>query len=83
MKFLTNLCAFIAMAVLVASCNKEVESGIVSGMVPPMDVTYDETNSTSTSLGFYWEVDDAIKAGAVSFTAQIIQDEEIGGDVYT
>ena len=71
------------MAILTASCVKEVETGIDPNMVPPKDVTYDETNSTSTSLGFYWEVDDAIKAGAVSFTAQIIQDEEIGGDAYT
>ena len=71
------------MAVLAASCVKEVKTGIDPSMVPPKDVTYDETNSTSTSLGFYWEVDDAIKAGAVSFTAQIVQDEEIGGDVYT
>lgn len=71
------------MAALAASCAKEVESGIDPSMVPPKYVTYDETNSTSTSLGFYWEVDDAIKAGAVSFTAQIIQDEEIGGNAYT
>ena len=83
MKFLTNLCVFIAMVALAASCVDEVKTGIDVSTVPPKDVTYDETNSTSTSLGFYWEVDDAIKAGAVSFTAQIIQDEEIGGDGYT
>ena len=71
------------MAVLAVSCKQEVVTGIDSSMVPPTDVTYDETNSTSTSLGFYWEVGDAIEAGAVSFTAQIIQDEEIGGDGYT
>ena len=83
MKFITNLCVFIATAVLATSCLNEVQTGIDPTMVPPADVTYDETNSTSTSLGFYWEVDDAIEAGAVSFTAQIIQDEEIGGDGYT
>lgn len=83
MKFITNLCVFVALVFFAASCVDEVETGVVPGMVPPTDVTYDETNSTSTSLGFYWEVDQAIKAGAVSFTAQIIQDEEIGGDGYT
>lgn len=70
-------------AVMAVACAEEIRPGIDPSAVPPKHVTYDETNSTSTSLGFYWEVDDAIAAGAVSFTAQIIQDEEIGGDGYS
>lgn len=65
------------------SCREEASVGIDPSAVPPRDVTYDETNSSTTALGFYWEVDDAIAAGAVSFTAQIIKDPEIGASAYT
>lgn len=73
---------FCILAVL--SCQQEAQFvGIDPGAVPPAQVTYDQTNSSSTALGFYWEVDDAIAAGAVSFTAQIVKDPEIGASVYT
>lgn len=65
------------------SCTEDVVTGIDPSKVAPADVTYDENNSTSTTLGFYWEVDDALAAGAVSFTAQIIRSEELGGNAYT
>lgn len=66
------------------SCRRETGPvGIDPGAVAPTDVTYDETNSSPTALGFYWEVDDAVAAGAVSFTAQIIKDPEVGASVYT
>lgn len=83
MKSTFRLCVHVVAAVLLLACAEELRPGIDSSAVPPKDVTYDQTNSTSTTLGFFWEVDDAIEAGAVSFTAQIIQDEEIGGDGYT
>lgn len=65
------------------SCTREIKTGIDPSAVPPDGVTYDETNSSSTALGFYWEVDNAIAAGAVSFTAQIVKDPEIGANVYS
>ena len=68
----------------VLSCHRESGPvGIDPNAVLPSDVRYDETNSSSTALGFYWEVDDAIAAGAVSFTAQIIKDPSLGASVYT
>lgn len=66
----------------VPSCKQEEKVGIDPSAVPPTDVSYDEVNSSSTALGFYWEVDDAVAAGAVSFTAQIVKDHELGADVY-
>lgn len=77
--------AIIALAgILTAvSCAEETRPGIDPSAVPPTGVTYDDVNSSSTALGFYWEVDDAIAAGAVSFTAQIVKDHELGGNVYT
>ena len=78
-------CLAVTFALLFAaiSCRHEPSYGIDPDAVPPADVSYDETNSSTAALGFYWEVDDAIAAGAVSFTAQIIKDPEIGASVYT
>lgn len=67
----------------VFSCQEEKVTGIDPSAVPPRAVTYDEVNSSSTALGFYWEVEEAIAAGAVSFTAQIVKDHELGGNIYS
>lgn len=84
MKFYSIFCpVFFFLAFILSGCTRAVVTGIDPSMVPPYGVTYDQTNSSPTSLGFYWEVDDAIEAGAVSFTAQIIKSEELGGNAYT
>ena len=83
MKLFMRACVAALAVALVWGCTEEMTTGIDSSAVAPTDVTYDENNSTSTTLGFYWEVDEAIAAGAVSFTAQIIKDDEIGGDGYS
>ena len=83
MKLFMRSCVAALAVALVWGCAEEMTTGIDSSAVAPKDVTYDENNSTSTTLGFYWEVDEAIAAGAVSFTAQIIKDDEIGGDGYS
>ena len=83
MKLFAKACVSALTIMLAWGCADEITTGIDSSAVAPTDVTYDENNSSSTSLGFYWEVDEAIAAGAVSFTAQIVEDEEIGGDAYT
>lgn len=83
MKSITKACVILLAGALIYGCAEELSTGIDSAKVAPSDVTYDENNSSGTTLGFYWEVDEAIAAGAVSFTAQIVQDEEIGGDAYT
>ena len=81
---LTGFCtASLLGALLLTGCKETAETGIDPSRVAPTGVTYDETNSTSTALGFYWEVEEAVAAGAVSFTAQIIKDEALGGDAYT
>lgn len=68
---------------LALSCQEEQRPGIDPSAVPPTGVEYDDVNSSTTALGFYWEVDDAIAAGAVSFTAQIVKDHELGANVYS
>lgn len=81
---LKGFCTAFSLCVLALfGCRKTVETGIDPALVGPTGVTYDETNSTTSALGIYWEVEDAIAAGAVSFTAQIVKDEAIGGDAYT
>ena len=70
MKLFMRACVAALAVVLAWGCAEEMTTGIDSSAVAPTDVTYDENNSTSTTLGFYWEVDEAIAAGAVSFNGQ-------------
>lgn len=79
---ITRVCIPLLLAIA-ASCAKEKSYGIDYSKVGPSDVRYDEYNSSSSSLGVYWEVDKAIAAGATGFTAQIIKDERIGADGYS
>ena len=81
MRLISSRIALLAAILAMISCTREIKVGIDPSAVPPDGVTYDETNSSSTALGFYWEVDNAIAAGAVSFTAQIVKDPEIGANV--
>ena len=73
---LKGFCTAFSLCVLALfGCRKTVETGIDPALVGPTGVTYDETNSTTSALGIYWEVEDAIAAGAVSFTAQIVKNK--------
>ena len=83
MKFLNTFCVLLCSVPFFLSCREELVTGIDPSKVPPSEVTYDQTNSSSTALGFYWEVDEAVAAGAVSFTAQIVKSPELGGNAYT
>ena len=83
MKINKMLVAVTAMlAVVLSGCKEDETVGIDSSMPMPMDVTYDDVNSSSQSIGVYWDARQAISAGATSFTVQLVKTKEGVADVY-
>lgn len=68
--------AFAMVAVLFTGCKKEVVTGIDTSKAGVTDFTYDEENSSSTSIAFYWDAAEAVKAGATSFSVQLAQNAD-------
>ena len=69
MKINKMLIAIPAMlAVVLSSCKDDDPTvGIDSSMPAPAEVSYDEMNSSSSSIGVYWDANAALKSGATSF----------------
>jgi hypothetical protein len=66
-----------------AACNKdELKPGINNNLPGTEGLAYDETNSGPKVIALQWNADDAIKAGAKSFTIQLTQSLKNGGDIY-
>ena len=83
MKINKMLVAVTAMlAVVLSGCKEDETVGIDSSMPMPMGVTYDDVNSSSQSIGVYWDARQAISAGATSFTVQLVKTKEGVADVY-
>ena len=84
MKINKMLIAIPAMlAVVLSSCKDDDPTvGIDSSMPAPAEVYYDEMNSSSSSIGVYWDANAALKSGATSFTVQILKKKDVGGDAY-
>lgn len=84
MKINKMLIAIPAMlAVVLSSCKDDDPTvGIDSSMPAPAEVSYDEMNSSSSSIGVYWDANAALKSGATSFTVQILKKKDVGGDAY-
>ena len=83
MKINKMLIAIPAMlAVVLSSCKDDDPTvGIeFSSMPAPAEVSYDEMNSSSSSIGVYWDANAALKSGATSFTVQILKKKDVGGD---
>lgn len=59
--------------VMLSGCKKEVFTGIDPTKAGVTDFTFDEDASGKTSIAFYWTADEAIKAGATSFSVQLAQ----------
>ena len=78
MKSFKILIAAAAMVTALASgCMKEpVVTGIDSSKACAKDLTYDPTNSSDKALAFWWNADDALKAGATSFSVQLYKAED-------
>ena len=70
------------LAVVLSGCKEDETVGIDSSMPMPMGVTYDDVNSSSQSIGVYWDARQAISAGATSFTVQLVKTKEGVADVY-
>ena len=70
---------YIAMAaglLAIAACTKETETkgGLDSSKPAVSSLAYDEGTSTSTAVGLTWSADQAISAGATSFTVELTKD---------
>ena len=71
------------LAAVLSSCKDDDPTvGIDSSMPAPAEVSYDEMNSSSSSIGVYWDANAALKSGATSFTVQILKKKDVGGDAY-
>ena len=69
MKINKMLIAIPAMlAVVLSSCKDDDPTvGIDSSMPAPAEVSYDEMNSSSSSIGVYWDANAALKSGGDIF----------------
>ena len=55
------------------SCQQEeVETGIDPNLPAPSNLTYDEDNSSATTMTVYWDVAATDAAGAASYTVQLL-----------
>lgn len=72
MKSFKILVAAAAMVTMMLSgCQKEVVTGIDPSKAAVKDFTYDEDNSSATSVAFYWDAQAALNDGATSFSVQL------------
>lgn len=71
-------------SVLLSGCQKEkVVTGIDSTKACVTDFTYDESMSSTTGVAFYWNGNDAIAAGATSFSVQLAKNPDFSDvDMY-
>ena len=72
-----------SLALLTNCTQEEIEPGLDASRPAPSELTYDEAMSGKTSISLYWTPDEAIQAGAQSFTVQLTKStEENSGDIY-
>lgn len=65
------------------SCTKQSGFGQDEALPGALDICYDDIVSSSTTLAVYWNGGPAIKAGAKSFTVQLVKkDRDFAGDNY-
>lgn len=85
MKFLKTktLLAAVSVTALLAGCDDGMidNTGIDTSLAVPTGFTYDEENSSASTIALYWNPAEAIADGARSFTIQIPQTLN-GGDNY-
>lgn len=74
---------FAISAVVMSGCSKDdADTGVNSNLPVPTGFEYDDLNSSSTTIGVYWDNKAAIAAGATSFTVQITKSATAEGDAY-
>jgi len=70
------IAAAVATTAIFSGCQKEVFTGIDTSKACAKDLNYDSKNSSEKTAAFYWDAEDAIKAGATSFSVQLYQYED-------
>lgn len=81
MKSIKALAAVALASSLFIGCEEEEYFGIDSSKPAPKEFTYDEDNSSETSISVYWDDASMIEAGATSATVQLTT-ELNNGDNY-
>lgn len=81
MKSIKALAAVALASSLFIGCEEEEHFGIDSSKPAPKEFTYDEDNSSETSISVYWDDASMIEAGATSATVQLTT-ELNNGDNY-
>lgn len=81
MKSIKALAAVALASSLFIGCEEEEHFGIDSSKPAPKEFTYDEENSSETSISVYWDDASMIEAGATSATVQLTT-ELNNGDNY-
>ena len=81
MKSIKVLAAVALASSIIIGCKEEDHFGIDSSKPAPKEFTYDEDNSSETSISVYWDDASMIDAGATSATVQLTT-ELNNGDVY-
>ena len=81
MKSIKVLAAVALVSSIIIGCKEEDHFGIDSSKPSPKEFTYDEDNSSETSISVYWDDANMIDAGATSATVQLTT-ELNNGDVY-
>ncbi|MCQ2115546.1 MAG: fibronectin type III domain-containing protein [Bacteroidales bacterium] len=76
MKSTKILIAAVMTVLCLAGCKKDVFTGIDGSKACVTDFNYDEVNSTASAVSLYWNAEDAIKAGATSFSVQLAEYED-------
>lgn len=70
------IAAVAMMTVLFSGCEKEVFTGIDTSKACVEDFNYDDVNSSSNAVAFYWDATKAIKDGATSFSVQLAKEAD-------
>ena len=86
MRFLYSaftVCAFLTLCVM-HGCTTGQGTGVDTPLPAAEDICYDDLNSSSSVLAVYWNPYPAMRAGAKSFTAQLVKStKEFAGDNYS
>lgn len=83
-KFFKFGICFVALALSACQIEAPYEeiSGVDKSKAKPMNVTLDVDNLSSTGISIYWDGAEAVQAGAVTFTAQLVTEADAPGDTY-
>ncbi len=75
--------ALLLFLAMLSACTKQEHFGTEPSLPGCISLTYDEDNSSATSIAVYWDYRAALSQGAVSFTIQLVKKLDANaGNVY-